>query len=37
VVFKQTLKSSGRHTLTIKVLSSPGHQTVAIDAFIVRP
>jgi hypothetical protein len=36
VVFKRTFKSTGRHTLTIKVLSSPGHQTVAIDGFIVR-
>jgi len=36
VVFKHTFKSTGRHTLTIKVLSSPGHQTVAIDGFIVR-
>jgi hypothetical protein len=36
VVFKRTFKATGRHTLTIKVLSSPGHQTVAIDGFIVR-
>jgi hypothetical protein len=36
VVFKRTFKSTGRHTLTIKVLSSPGRQTVAIDGFIVR-
>jgi hypothetical protein len=36
VVFKHTFKSTGRHTLTIKVLSSPGHQTVAIDGFLVR-
>jgi hypothetical protein len=36
VIFKRTFKASGRHTLTIKVLSSPGHQTVAIDGFIVR-
>ena len=36
VVFKHTLKTAGRHTLTIKVLSAPGRQTVAIDGFIVR-
>ena len=36
VVFKRTFKTAGRHTLTIKVLSSPGRQTVAIDGFIVR-
>jgi hypothetical protein len=36
VVFKRTFKATGRHTLTIKVLSSPGRQTVAIDGFIVR-
>ena len=36
VVFKHKFKTTGRHTLTIKVLSSPGRQTVAIDGFIVR-
>ncbi len=36
VVFKRTFKTTGRHTLTIKVLSAPGRQTVAIDGFIVR-
>jgi hypothetical protein len=36
VLFKRTFKSTGKHTLTIKVLSSPGHQNVSIDGFIVR-
>ncbi len=36
VVFRRTFRATGRHTLTIRVLSSPGHQTVAIDGFIVR-
>jgi hypothetical protein len=36
VVFQRAFKTTGRHTLTIKVLSSPGHQTVAIDGFTVR-
>jgi hypothetical protein len=36
VVFKRTFKATGSHTLTIKVLSAPGRQTVAIDGFIVR-
>jgi outer membrane biosynthesis protein TonB len=36
VVFKRTFKNTGRHTLTIRVLSSRGRQTVAIDGFIVR-
>jgi hypothetical protein len=35
VVFRKTVRY-GRHTLTIEVLSSPGHQTVAIDGFTVR-
>ncbi len=36
VLFKRTFRSRGHHTLTIKVLSSPGHQNVSIDGFVVR-
>jgi hypothetical protein len=36
VLFQRSFRTSGRHTLTIKVLSAPGHQTVAIDGFVVR-
>jgi hypothetical protein len=36
VLFKRTFKGGGRHTITIRVLSSPGHPYVAIDGFIVR-
>ncbi len=36
VLFSQTFKTAGRHTLTIKVLPAPGHPYVAIDGFIVR-
>ena len=36
VLFKRTFKGGGRHTITIQVLSSPGHPYVAIDGFIVR-
>ena len=36
VLFKRTFKSADRHTLTIKVLSSPGHQNVSIDGFVIR-
>ena len=36
VLFKRSFRTSGRHTLTIKVLSMPGHPYVAIDGFIVR-
>ena len=35
VLFRRTFHRSGRHTLTIKVLSS-SHPTVAIDGFVVR-
>jgi hypothetical protein len=36
VLFKRTFRTTGRHTLTIRVLSVPSHPTVAIDGFIVR-
>ncbi len=36
VLFKRSFHANGRHTLTIKVLSTPGHPVVAIDGFIVR-
>ena len=36
VLFKRTFRTAGKHTLTIRVLSSPGHPYVAIDGFIVR-
>ena len=36
VLFKRSFHTSGRHTLTIKVLSTPGHPYVAIDQFVVR-
>jgi hypothetical protein len=36
VLFKRTFRDTGRHTVTIKVLSSPGHAYVAIDALTVR-
>ena len=35
-LFARTFRSVGRHTLTIEVLSSPGHPYVAIDGFVVR-
>ncbi len=35
VLFKRSFSTSGRHTLTIKVLSIPGHPYVAIDGFAV--
>jgi len=35
-LFGKSFRTVGRHTLTIKVLSSPGHPFVAIDAFVVR-
>ena len=36
VLFKHSFRTSGHHTLTIKVLSIPSHPYVAIDAFVVR-
>jgi len=36
LLFKKTFRTSGRHTLTIRVLASPGHPYVAIDGFVVR-
>jgi hypothetical protein len=36
VVFRRSFHATGRHTLTIKVLSMPGHPYVAIDGFVVR-
>jgi len=36
VLFKRSFRTSGKHTLTIKVLSMPGHPYVAIDGFVVR-
>jgi hypothetical protein len=36
VLFAKRFKTSGRHTLSITVLSSPGHPYVAIDGFVVR-
>ncbi len=36
VLFKRTFHATGRHTLTIKVLSTPSRPCVAIDGFIVR-
>lgn len=36
VLFARTFRHAGKHTVTIKVLSSPGHPYVAIDAFTVR-
>ena len=36
VLFRHAFRSVGRHTLTIEVLSSPGHPYVAIDGFVVR-
>ena len=36
VLFKHSFRTSGHHTLTIKVLSMPSHPYVAIDAFVVR-
>jgi hypothetical protein len=36
VLFARRFKASGRHTLTITVLRSPGHPYVAIDGFVVR-
>ena len=35
-LFGHAFRSVGRHTLTIEVLSSPGHPYVAIDGFVVR-
>ena len=36
VLFKRTFQAAAHHTLTIKVLSDPGHPYVAIDEFVVR-
>ena len=36
VLFRRTFKNPGRHTVTIKVLSSPGRPYVALDGFVVR-
>jgi hypothetical protein len=36
VLFKHSFRTSGHHTLTIKVLSTPSHPYVAIDEFVVR-
>jgi hypothetical protein len=36
VLFQRSFSSSGRHRLTIRVLSSPGHAVVAIDGFRIR-
>ncbi len=36
VLVKRSFSTSGRHTLTIKALSMPGHPYVAIDGFVVR-
>jgi hypothetical protein len=36
VLFRRTFRQDGHHTLTIRVLASPGHQNVSIDAFAVR-
>ncbi len=36
VLFQRTFRNTGRHKLTIKVLSSSGHPYVAIDGFTVR-
>ena len=36
LLFQRAFKTAGRHTLTIRVLSAPGHPTVAIDGFVVR-
>jgi hypothetical protein len=36
VLFEHSFASSGRHTLTIEVLSMPSHPYVAVDAFTVR-
>jgi hypothetical protein len=36
VLFSRKFKNAGRHTLTVTVLSAPGHQYVAIDGFVVR-
>lgn len=35
-LFQKSFGSVARHTLTIRVLSSPGHPYVAIDGFVVR-
>lgn len=36
VLFSRSFAESGRHTLTIQVLPSPGHPYVALDALVVR-
>jgi hypothetical protein len=36
VLFQRSFRATGRHTLTIKVLSTPSHPCVAIDGFTVR-
>jgi hypothetical protein len=36
VLFSRAFHTTGRHTLTITVLSTPGHPYVAIDGFVVR-
>jgi hyaluronate lyase len=36
VLFRRTWRTARSHTLTIRVLSSPGHPYVAIDGFTIR-
>ena len=36
VRYRRSFRTSGRHTITIEVLSAPGHPVIAIDAFRVR-
>ena len=36
VLFTRSFKGIGQHTLTIRVLSTPGHPYVAIDGLIVK-
>ncbi len=35
-LYAHSFASSGRHTLTIRVLAAPGHPYVAIDAFVIQ-
>ena len=36
VLFQRSFKATGRHTITLKVLSTPGHPFVAVDGFVIR-
>jgi hypothetical protein len=36
VLFHRAFRATGRHTVTVRVVQSPGHPFVAIDGFVIR-